>query len=125
MHTVCINTCIHTWIQYAYIHVKGSIEVPNTAAAGASVNNTNKKETFKNCAPFTNCIIEINNRQVDGGQDIDLVMPMYNLIEYSDVYSKISGSLWQYYRDEPTLDNNNKIIDFPANNNNSISFKFK
>ena len=125
MHTVCIHTCIHTWIQYAYIHVKGSIEVPNTAAAGASVNNTNKKETFKNCAPFTNCIIEINNRQVDGGQDIDLVMPMYNLIEYSDVYSKISGSLWQYYRDEPTLDNNNNIIDFPANNNNSISFKFK
>ena len=125
MHTVCIHTCIHTCIQYAYIHVKGSIEVPNTAAAGASVNNTNKKETIKNCAPFTNCIIEINNRQVDGAQDIDLVMPMYNLIEHSNVYLKISGSLWQYYRDEPTLDNNNNIIDFPANNNNSISFKFK
>ena len=54
-------------------------------------------------------------------------MPMYNLIEYSDVYSKTSGSLWQYYRDEPALDNNNNnnIIDFPVNDNNSILFKFK
>ena len=52
-------------------------------------------------------------------------MPMYNLIEYSDAYSKTSESLWQYYRDKPALDNNNNIIDFPANNNNSISFKFK
>ena len=50
-------------------------------------------------------------------------MPMYNFTEYSDAYSKISGSLWQYYRDEPALDNN--IIDFPANNNNSVSFKLK
>ena len=50
-------------------------------------------------------------------------MPMYNFIEYSDAYSKISGSLWQYYRDEPALDNN--IIDFPANKNNSVSFKLK
>ena len=52
-------------------------------------------------------------------------MPMYNLIEYGDDYLKTSGSLWQYYRDEPVLDNNNNIIDFPANNNNSISFNFK
>ena len=52
-------------------------------------------------------------------------MPMYYLIEYSDAYLKTSGSLWQYYRDELALDNNNNIIDFPANNNNSILFKFK
>ena len=51
-------------------------------------------------------------------------MPMYNLLEYSDIYSKKLGTLCQYYRDEPTLDNNNNIIDFPANNNNNISFKF-
>ena len=56
---------------------------------------------------------------------IDIVMPMYNLIEYSDADSKTSGSLWKYYRDEPALDNNGNIIDFPANNNNSASFKFK
>ena len=56
-----------------------------------------------------------------------MVVSMQNLIEYSDIYWKQSGSLWQYYRDELALDNNNKIIDFPANskNNNSISFKFK
>ena len=52
-------------------------------------------------------------------------MPMYNLIKYSDAYSKTSESLWQYYRDERALDNNVNIIDFPANNNNSISFIFK
>ena len=50
---------------------------------------------------------------------------MYNLIEYSDTYSKISGGLWQYYRVEPTLDHNNNIIDFPVDSNNSALFKFK
>ena len=52
-------------------------------------------------------------------------MPMYNLIEYSDAYSKTSGNLWQCYRDEPAQDANNNIIDFPADNNNSTSFKLK
>ena len=105
--------------------VKGTITVPNTAAAGAAVNNTNKRVVFKNCAPFSDCITEINNAQVDDAQKIDVVMPTYNLIEYSDAYSKTSGSLWQYYRDEPALDNNGNITDFPPNNNNSASLKFK
>ena len=61
---------------------------------------------------------------MDDAHDVDVVMPMYSLIEYSDAYLKMSGSLWQYYGDEPTL-NNNAIIDFTADNNNSISFKFK
>ena len=52
-------------------------------------------------------------------------MPMYNLIEYSDAYLKTLGNLWKYYRNEPALDNNNNIIDFSADNNNIISFKFK
>ena len=52
-------------------------------------------------------------------------MPMYNLVEYSDICSKTSGSLWQYDRDESALDNNNIIINFPGDNNNSILFKFK
>ena len=56
---------------------------------------------FKNCAPFTSCISEINNTQVDNAKYIDIVMPVYNLIEYSDNYAKTSGSLWQYFRDEP------------------------
>ena len=52
-------------------------------------------------------------------------MPIYNLIDYSDAYSKTSGTVWQYYRDEPALHVNGEIIDFPANKNNSASFKFK
>ena len=111
----------------AYILVKGTTTVPNTAAAGAAVNNTNKKVIFKNSDPLTNCITAVNNTQVDDAQDIDIVMPMYNLMEYSDAYSKTSGSSWQYYRDEPALDNNNNnnSTTFPANNNNSTSFIFK
>ena len=65
----------------AYILVKGTITVNDTAAADANANNTNKKVIFKNCAPFTNCISEINNTQVDNAKDIDIVMPIYNLIE--------------------------------------------
>ena len=84
----------------AYILVKGTISVNNTAA-GAAVNNTNKKLIFKNCAPFTNCINETNNIQVDNAKDIDIVMPMYNLIEYSDNYTKTTRSLWQYCKDIP------------------------
>ena len=59
-------------------------------------------------------------KHVNDAQDVDIVMPMYNFIEHSDTYLKTSESLWQYYRYEPALDNNNNIIGFPANNNNSI-----
>ena len=78
----------------AFILVKGTITVNNTAAADADANNTNRKVIFKNCAPFTNCISEIDNMQVGNAKDIDIVMPMYNLIEYSDNHSKTSGCLW-------------------------------
>ena len=109
----------------AYILVKGTIAVPNTTVVCAAVNSTNKKIIFKNSASFTDYITEINNTQVGGTKKIDIVMSMYNLIEYNDAYSKTSGSLWQYYRDEPVLNPNGKNIDIPANNDNSASFKFK
>ena len=67
---------------------------------------------------------EINNIQVDDARGIDVVIPEYNLVEYSNTFSKASGGLWQYYRYEPALDNINNTIDFPADNNNSISLKF-
>ena len=109
----------------AYIHAKGTTTVNNTAAADADANNTNKKVIFKNCTPFTNCISEINT-DLDNAEDIDIVMIMYNLIEYSDNYSKASGSLWQYTKDIPVLNNNNAIIDFTNNNLiNSFDFKVK
>ena len=76
----------------AYILVKETIVVNNTAAADANANNANKEVIFKNCAPFTRCIRKINNTQIDNVKDIEIV-PMYNLIEYSDNYSKTSGSL--------------------------------
>ena len=98
----------------AYILVKGTISVNNTAAA--AVNNDDKKVIFKNCAPFTNFISEINNTQVDNAKDIDIVMPMYNLIAYSDNYAKTTGSLWRYCKDIPARNNNNNIINFTEDN---------
>ena len=110
----------------AYILVKRNITVNNTAAGGADANNTNKKVIFKNCAPFTDCISKINNTQVDNGKYIDIVMPMYNLIGYSDNYSKTSGSLWQYRKDIPAENNNGDIADFNgANTTDSFNFKAK
>ena len=76
----------------AYLLVKENISVNNTAAA-ATTNNTNKKVIFNNCAPFTNCISKITNTQIDNAKYIDIVITMYKLIEYSDNYSKTSGSL--------------------------------
>ena len=100
----------------SYILVKGTITITgagNDDAARRAVER-DKGVTFKNCAPFIKCISRINNTDIDNAQDIDIVMPMYNLIEYSDNYSKPSGSLWQYYKDYP----NDNIA-------NSESFKFK
>ena len=87
----------------AYILVKGTITITGAGADAAArqVDERDKGVAFKNCAPFTNCISEINNTQVDNAKDIDIVMPMYNLIEYSDNYAKTTGRLWQYFRDEP------------------------
>ena len=90
----------------AYILVKEKISV------NAAANNTNKKAIFKNCAPFTNCIRKINNTQIDNAEYIVVVMPMYSLIEYSDNYSKISGSLWQYCKDIPAVNNDGDIVIF-------------
>ena len=70
-------------------------------AAARQADERNKGVTFKNCAPFTKCISRINNTDIDNAHDIDIVMPMYNLIEYSDNYSKTSGSFWQYYKNDP------------------------
>ena len=61
------------------------------------------------------CTREINNTQIDHAKDLDLVMSMYNLIKYSNNHSKASGSLWKYYRDEPALNNNGNITNFPSN----------
>ena len=74
----------------AYVLVSATITVPNTVAAGAATNNR-KEIIIKNCASFTNCIGEINNIQIDNAKDMEIVIPMYNLIEYNDDYSRASG----------------------------------
>ena len=61
-----------------------------------------KKVAFKNNAPFINCISKINGVKIDNAEDLDVAMPMYNLLEYSKNYRKTKGSLWNYYRDEPS-----------------------
>ena len=95
----------------AYILVTGNI-----AVVGA---DDNTKVAFKNCAPFRKCRTEINETFIDEADFINITMPMYNLIEYSDNYSDTSGSLWDFKRDE-IVDNADV-----TNDNNALSFKYK
>ena len=105
----------------AYILVKGNITVNNTAADGAAANNTNKKVIFKNCAPFTSCISKINNTQIDNAEYIDIVMPMYNLIEY--IEKKHLVAYGNIVDDDAAEDDDDAIVDF--NGANAIdSFNF-
>ena len=100
---------------------------------GADANNTNKKVIFKNCDAFNDCVNEVNNTEVDNTKCIDIVMPMYKLIKYSNNYSKTSGSLWQYCKDIPAVDGDGGIVDFNgaivefngANATDSFNFKAK
>ena len=83
---------------YEYILAKGKITITGAGddAAVRQADERDKGVAFKNCGPFTNCISEINNTQIHNAKDIDITIPMYKLIQYSDNYSKTSGSLWQY-----------------------------
>ena len=109
------------WLYWCIYTLSEIITVPNIGAKAKP--NNEKNIIIKNCPLFTNIISEINNTQIDDTKDIYKVMTMYDLV--SDNSSKTSESLWQYYRDEPFLDNNGAIADFPEGNNNSALFKFK
>ena len=109
----------------AYVFVRGAITVTNTAAQDAANNAVNKNVIFKSCAPNINCINRIKNTQVDYAHDIDVVMEMCNLIEYSDTYSKTIGVLWQYCRDEPVLAANDDIVDLNEANATTKLFNLK
>ena len=106
--------------------VKGRITV-----RGNNANRINKKLTFNDSGPFKSCILKINNTLIDNAENLDIVMPMYNLLEYSGNYSMTSESLWNYYRDKVNddvnkIDNNNSTNRL---NNNKIvtskSFEYK
>ena len=109
----------------AYILVNGTITV--TAAAGS--NNIrykkNRKLILRNNAPFVSCISRINSELIEDADDLDIVMPMYNLLEYSKSYRKTIGSLYNYYRDELTNDNNNNFVNRNVVNSNTFKYKNK
>ena len=77
----------------AYLLVKRKTAITGAGddAAARQADERDKGVAFKNCAPFTNCVKEINNTQIDNAKDIDMIMPMYSLIEYSENYAKTSG----------------------------------
>ena len=106
----------------AYIVVKGDI-ILTKAMKRRPIDIRNRFLAFKKSAPFTNCISKINNVLVENTEDLDIVTPMYNLLEYSKNYRKTTRSLWNYYRDEPNnlLLNNYNADLIP----NSESFKYK
>ena len=104
--------------------VKGTLKIEPTRAAVS--NSANNQVIFKNCAPFANCITRIKNTKVDHAHHTDVVMPMYNLIEYSDNYSKRHGILWQYCRHEPSINSTNgDILYFNVANAAPNTFKIK
>ena len=107
---------MHICYSDAYLLVSGTITITGAGADDDAkrLDERNKGVIFKNCAPFTDCISEINNTQIDNAKHLDVVMKIYNLIEYGDNYLKTSGSLWQNYRDDP----NDNIVE-------SESFNFK
>ena len=105
-----------------YVWVKGKITVtnPNDNA------NFNKELTLKNNAPFISCISKINGELVENAEDLDIVIPMYNLLEYCKNYEKTSGSLFNYYRDEPsetTIGAGNNAINISIRNSKSFDDK--
>ena len=81
-------------LSHVYIAVKGDVIItsPNNA-------KTNKAVAFKNNAPFISCISKIKGIKINNTEDLDVVMPMYNLLEYNKNYRNTTGSLWNYYRD--------------------------
>ena len=115
---LCINSD-------AYKLVKETVTDENIAATGVDVNSKNKKSNiYLYCAPFTDCVSEISNKQVENAKDIDEVIPMYKLVERRDNFSKLSRSLYLYYRGEPAPENHADTANF-ADNNTTDSFKFK
>ena len=88
----------------AYIILKGTVTIPGQAADAPAheADRAKKQIIFKHCAPFTDCMSEINNTHLDNAKYLDVVIPMYKLFEYSKNYSRASGSVWQDSRDGPT-----------------------
>ena len=100
----------------AYILVTGDI----TATGG----DNNIKAPFKNCAPFTKCKTHINDEHVETADNLNIVMPMYNLTQYSDSYSDTSESLWQFKRGESPVTNSGNADNVSVDNSSAFKYKF-
>ena len=100
-------------------------EAITIVALAAGGGNKSKMVTFKNCVQFNDCMSEINNKLEDNDKEMDIVLLMYNLVEYSDNDLKTSGNLWQCYRGEASLNNADAILDFTGFNQNNKLFQYK
>ena len=104
----------------AYIVVKGTITITDSNDA-----SYDKKLVFKNNAPFTSCISKTNNTLIENAEDLDIVIPMINLPEYSKSYRKTTVSLWNYYRDKPNsgIGGENKNANYSIKDSKSFGYK--
>ena len=109
----------------AYILVNGTITVTANASANNIRDKKNRPLILKNNAPFVSCITRINNELIEDADDLDIVMPMYNLLEYSKNYIKTIGLLYNYDRDELTDDGNNNFANRNVVNSNAFKYKNK
>ena len=109
----------------AYILVNGTVRVTAAVSANNIRDIKNRKLILKNNAPFVSCITRINGELIEDTDDLDIVMPMYNLLEYSKNYRKAIGSLYNCYRDELTNDNNNNFANRNVVNSNNFKYKNK
>ena len=104
----------------AYVLIEGIIRVDGNAPR----DRQDRPVILKNNAPFISCITRINGELIEDADDLDVVMPMYKLLEYSKNYRKTTGSLYSYYRDE--LDDDANLNNYPINNVVSLSpFQYK
>ena len=112
----------------AYILVKGTITVADPGANNDANNIRDKKNRpliLKNNTPFVSCITKINDELIEDGDDLDIVMPRYNLLEYNKNYRKTIGSLYNYYRDELTNDDNDNFDSIKVVNSETFKYKIK
>ena len=113
----------------AYILVKGTITV-TAPGVNNNANNIRDKRNrpliLKNNAPFVSCITRINGQLIEDADDLDIVMSIYNLLEYSKNYKKTIGSLYNYYRDELSDDaDDNNFDNIKVINSNTFKYKNK
>ena len=104
----------------AYVWVKGNV---NAIDSSSYRNTIQKSFDFKNNVPFLSCISKINGEQVENAEDLDVVMPMYNLLEYGKNYQKTSGSLFNYHRDEPNSGSDGDTMTISFLNSKSFDYK--